>query len=162
MTTVTVALPGTPGADEIVRAYLTEVASRWHGRPATPEEVDRALRDEPYDDLQGATGVFFTATSAARVVGCAGARFGDGVAEVTKVFTRADHRGRGVARRLLDAVERACAVRGIGALQLDTRAELQEACALYERNGYERVEPFNEEPYSDRWYRKTLGRSGRP
>lgn len=162
MTTVTVAVPGTPGADEIVRAYLTEVASRWHGRPVTPEEVDRALRDEPYDDLEGETGVFFTAASASRVVGCAGARFGDGVAEVTKVFTRAEHRGRGVARQLLDAVERACAARGIGTLQLDTRAELQEACALYERHGFERVEAFNEEPYSDSWYRKTLGRSERP
>jgi len=53
-------------------------------------------------------------------------------------------------------VEQACRDRGVGTIRLDTRAELEEACALYERVGFVRVEPFNNEPYSDRWYVKSL------
>jgi hypothetical protein len=32
---------------------------------------------------------------------------------------------------------------------------------MYERNGFERVHAFNDEPYSDRWYSKTLASSVR-
>ena len=54
------------------------------------------------------------------------------------------------------AVEQACRERAVGTLRLDTRAALEEACAMYERNGFERVDAFSDEPYSDRWYSKTL------
>lgn len=154
--------PGSPPADAIVRAYLADVASRYYGRPATPDEVDQVLRDEPYADLQGDTGVFLVAVrgdavQGDRAVACAGARFGAGVAELTKVFTLPSHRGQGLGRRLVRHVETLCRERGIGAVRLDTRSDLGEACALYESLGYERVAPFNDEPYSDRWYRTRLG-----
>jgi hypothetical protein len=41
-------------------------------------------------------------------------------------------------------------VRTIGTIRLGTRAALAEACATYERNGFERVDALNDEPYSDR------------
>lgn len=148
--------PASTEAAGIVRAYMEDVASRWYGRPASIDEVDQALRDEPYDDLQGDTGLLLVALDDGRPVGCAGVRFLDGTAELTKVFTARAHRGRGIAPRLLDAVDVAVRARGIATLRLDTRAALTEACALYERHGYERVDPFNDEPYSDRWYCKTL------
>ena len=140
---------------------MSDVASRWYGRQATPDEVDEAVHGEPYDDLQGASGVFLVAIEDGRAIGCAGVRFGDGSAELTKVFTRPDHRGRGLGSRLLDAAEQACKERGIATLRLDTRAELREACSLYERNGFERVAAFNNEPYSDRWYLKELDHNAR-
>ncbi|MFG6401023.1 GNAT family N-acetyltransferase [Microbacterium sp. P04] len=157
MFTIETARPGSAIADSLVSAYLTDVASRWHGRAATPGEVAAALRDEPYDDLNGDTGVFFIATSGGRAIACAGARFVHGVAELTKVFTLPSHRGKGAGGELLRAVEQACRDRGISTLRLDTRAQLKEACALYERLGFARVEAFNDGPYSDRWYSKSLG-----
>jgi len=51
--------------------------------------------------------------------------------------------------------------RAVGTLRLDTRAALAEACAMYERNGFERVDAFSDELYSDRWYSKTLEASVR-
>ena len=156
MLTIETALPGEPVAVSILRLYLSEVASRWYGRPATANEVDRALQDEPADDLTGETGVLLLALDDGEPVACAGARFRGDVAELTKVFTRPDARGRGIGRRLVEAVERACVDRRIAVVQLDTREELAEAGALYERLGYRRVEAFNDEPYSDRWYRKDL------
>ncbi|MBT1544386.1 GNAT family N-acetyltransferase [Curtobacterium aurantiacum] len=148
--------PGSVRADAIVRAYLTEVASRWYGRVATSAEVDRALHEEPYDDLQEDSGVFVVANDGEAAVACVGVRFVGHVGELTKVFTLPEHRGRGVGSALLRHVEAVCRVRGITSLRLDTRAELAEACALYERLGFMRVPPFNDDPYSDRWYAKPL------
>ncbi|WP_372449779.1 GNAT family N-acetyltransferase [Curtobacterium flaccumfaciens] len=98
---VETAHPGAAGSDAIVRDYLTEVASRWYGRVATSAEVDRALDEEPYDDLQGHSGVFLVAADGGPVVGCAGVRFVGAVGELTKVFTLPEHRGRGVGSALL-------------------------------------------------------------
>jgi len=150
--------PSAATAQDVLRAYTTEVASRWYGRTATEDEVVRALADEPSDDLRAPTGAFLVAVEDDRAVGCVGVRWRSGSAELTKVFTRPEHRGRGVATRLLDAAEGACRANGVDVVRLDTRAELAEACALYERRGYERVDPFNDEPYSDRWYAKQVGR----
>lgn len=148
--------PGAGRADAIVRDYLTEVASRWSGRAATPAEVDRAMLDEPFDDLQGNSGLFVVASDGGAVVACAGVRFVGVVGELTKVFTLPDCRGRGVGSALLRHVAEVSRARGITSLRLDTRAELAEACALYERLGFVQVAPFNDDPYSDRWYAKVL------
>lgn len=148
--------PGAGRADAIVRDYLTEVASRWYRRAATAAEVDRALADEPYDDLQGDTGVFLVASDGGEPIACAGARFVGDLAELTKVFTLPTHRGQGVGSVLLRRLEDELRARGIVSVRLDTRAELAEACALYERIGFERVAAFNDDPYSDRWYAKRL------
>jgi len=148
-------------AAQIVRDYMVDVASRWYRRPATNDEVDQALHDEPYEDLQGFTGMLLVAVEGGRPIGCAGVRFLGNVAELTKVFTLPSYRGRGVGSQLLRAVEQACRERAVGALRLDTRAALAEACAMYERNGFERVDAFSDEPYSDRWYSKTLEASVR-
>jgi 4-hydroxy-4-methyl-2-oxoglutarate aldolase len=41
-------------------------------------------------------------------------------------------------------------------LRLDTRADLTEARRLYTRHGYREVAPFNDGPYADHWFAKTL------
>ena len=143
-------------AHRLIRAYMTDVASRWYGRPASPEEVEQALVDEPYDDLRGPSGALFVALEGTHGIGCAGVRFAARYAELTKFSTLPDHRGRGVGSLLLQAIEGACRARAIDTLRLDTRAALHEACALYERAGFERVDAFNDEPFSDRWYSKAL------
>ncbi|PFG35593.1 acetyltransferase (GNAT) family protein [Flavimobilis soli] len=156
MTTIEVVDPSSPVAAQIVRAYMADVASRYYGRPATTAEIDKALLDEPFDDLAGPSGVLLVALRDGEPVACAGARFVDDTAELTKVFTTASARGSGLARRLVATLEQMFAERGLRTVRLDTRSDLVEACALYESIGYRRVEPFNDEPYSDRWYAKRL------
>lgn len=156
MPTIEIAPPGTPAADAIVRDYLSDVASRFYGRPATSAEVDQALRDEPYGDLTAPAGVFLLAFEADEPVACAGARFVGDVAELTKIFTRPVWRGRGLGAQLVGMLEEAAREHGARTVRLDTRGELAEACALYERLGYARVTAFNADPYSDRWYAKSL------
>ena len=156
MQTIEVGIPGTVDADGIVRAYMTEVVSRYHGRSAADGELDAALADEPYDDLQGPTGVLLLVRDGEAVVACAGARFVDDEAELTKVYTAPASRGQRIARRLIQALEDVARSRGAGALRLNTRSDLAEACALYEYLGFRSVTAFNADPYADRWYRKDL------
>ena len=156
MFTIETLHPDSAAAAVIVRAYLTDVASRWYGRPASLEEVDKALTEEPFDDLRGDSGCLLGVMEDGRAIACAGVRFVEGIAELTKVFTLPTERGRGAGTLLLRAVEQLCRDREVSTIRLDTRAELAEACALYERLGFARVEPFNAEPYSDRWYAKAL------
>ena len=79
----------------------------------------------------------------------------------THVDLRPPARGLGLGRRLLTRTRTARA-RGHGArtLQLETNRTLAEAIALYRSSGYREVEPFNDEPYAQHWFEKTL--SGPP
>lgn len=158
MRSIEVVEPGSPAAAQIVRWYLHDVASRYYGRPATVAEVDQALLDEPFDDLTSPTGILLVTFEDDTPVACAGARFIGDTAELTKVFTTPAARGSGQARQLIARLEQMFAGGGIVTVRLDTHHRLVEACALYERLGYRRVEPFNAEPYSDRWYAKPIAR----
>ena len=57
-----------------LREYFTDVASRYYGRPATRDEVDAALRDDPSDDLASPRGALVVALEGTVVLGCAGLR----------------------------------------------------------------------------------------
>jgi GNAT superfamily N-acetyltransferase len=59
-------------------------------------------------------------------------------AEIAKMMTRLNHRGRGIARALLQEAERQAADRGRTLLNLDT-AEEEGAAGFYEKQGYTRA-----------------------
>lgn len=72
--------------------------------------------------------------SGRRAIGAARLRpYGDGVGKVERVAVRGAHRGEGVGRRLMAAVERTAAERGFETLALDSQTH---AAGFYERLGY--------------------------
>jgi ribosomal protein S18 acetylase RimI-like enzyme len=164
--------PHSSVAEKIIRAYLFEVASRYHGRPVTPEELDQAVLDEPWNELENPTGLFLVAMDDGVPVACGGLRFvrddektssdaesGGGAAEITKLFTREERRGEGIGSRLMLRLENTARQAGATVLRLDTRTDLAEARRLYERLGFIEVPAFNTEPHSNRWYAKDIGAS---
>lgn len=64
--------------------------------------------------------------------------------ELKRMFTRPDHRGRGVAGRLLGFLEAEAAARGCLCFMLETGYLQPEALGLYERFGYRRRGPFGD------------------
>lgn len=150
--------PGGERAQEVVRAYMDDVASRYYQRPATPGEVDAALAADPVDDLAAPGGLLVIATGSDGVVlGCAGLRLlPDAIGEVVKVYVTASGRGRGLGARLVKEIERLAAVHGCASVRLDTRSDLVEARRLYARLGYIEVAPFNAGPYAEHWLAKDL------
>jgi GNAT superfamily N-acetyltransferase len=152
--------PVSPGSAEgrmVLGAYFRDIASRYHGREATRDEVDAAMNAEPSDDLCPPRGVFFVARYGGAVIGCAGLRLiTAGIGEVTRVFVKPEARRRGVGQLLLEAVEGAARRQQVTRLRLDTASHLAEAQQLYIKNGYREVPPFNDGRLAEVWYEKSL------
>jgi GNAT superfamily N-acetyltransferase len=70
-------------------------------------------------------------------------------------------RGLGLGRRLLATLEACACGAGATIARIETNSDLTEALALYRATGWTQVEPFNEEPFADRWLEKRLPARGR-
>jgi putative acetyltransferase len=78
-------------------------------------------------------------------VACGAIVPGPEYAELKRMYTRPDHRGRGLARAILALLEKEARARGAVLFALETGYLQPEAIALYERCGYLRCGPFG--PY---------------
>ena len=76
--------------------------------------------------------------------------------EAKHVFVAPGGRGRGVATAVMDALEQQAVTFGATSIVLDTNDSLAAAGAMYRSRGYERTEPFNENPNATAWYRKPV------
>ncbi|WP_344962748.1 GNAT family N-acetyltransferase [Streptomyces thioluteus] len=159
--TIAPAPAGSPVADALLRAYLADVAGRWyrlrHQRPCTPEEFERHLAEIRDDDLDPPRGVLLVARRGDEPAGCAGLRrLDDERAEVTRMYVRPAHRGRGVAPALLTALEETARLWGAARVVLETRRDLTEARALYARHGYTAIPAYVHGPHAEVWLGKEL------
>ncbi|MFF5402596.1 GNAT family N-acetyltransferase [Streptomyces misionensis] len=153
--------PGSPVAAALWRAYYTEVSDRWYlryeGRRTDPAELEREIAAATGAELAPPTGRLLVGWYGGTAAGTAGVRLLDArTAELTRVFVRADLRGRGGAPLLVAAAEEAARALGARRLVLDTRDDLVEARALYARLGYTETGPHNQDPYAEHWFRKEL------
>ena len=89
-------------------------------------------------------------------VGCGSLRCFPAYAEIKRMWVDRAVRGTGVGSQLLVALETLARKSGAKVIRLDTNKALREAQRLYCRNGYSEVERFNDEPYADLWFEKTL------
>lgn len=126
-----------PDARRLISAALADLGQRYGGEgdetPVAPDEFD-----PPH-------GAFLIAYLAGQPVGCGGWRsHGDAgeVAELKRMYTEPQARGRGVARRVLAAVERSAREHGRKRLILECGTRQPEAISLYESSGYQRIENF--------------------
>jgi GNAT superfamily N-acetyltransferase len=92
-------------------------------------------------------------------VACGGVCRHDGTdtAEVHRMYTRPDMRGRGYAIAVLAELERAAAEAGCSQVVLETGQLNPEAIALYRRCGYEPIAAFG--PYAGTAHSRCFGRS---
>jgi len=57
---------------------------------------------------------------------------------------------------VLQTLEALAQETGLKTLRLETNRALKQAQALYRKEGYREVDPFNEEPYAHHWFEKRL------
>jgi putative acetyltransferase len=67
-----------------------------------------------------------------------------GHAEMKRMFVRAEARGIGLGRRLLNALEEVACHRNITQISLETGIKQSEAIALYRTSGYQDCPPFGD------------------
>ena len=78
------------------------------------------------------------------------------IGEIARMWVDKPHRGLGLARRLLVALERQAAELGFRTVRLDTNRALDEAKAMYRSAGYQEIPRYNDNPYADHWFEKRL------
>ena len=125
-----------PVVQRLIAEAMAELSRRYGG---TGDDTPVAATD-----FAAPSGAFFVAydPSGGRLLGCAGWRAHGEDAELKRMFTVPAARGRGVARRILTAVEESARERGCKRVILETGDRQPEAIALYLRSGYERIEDF--------------------
>ena len=90
-------------------------------------------------------------------VGCGAVRaWAPGIAEIKRMWVAPEARRLGIGAELLEALERLARRRRAHTIRLDTHATLTEALRLYRRGGYRRIARYNDNPYAQRWFEKTL------
>ena len=89
---------------------------------------------------------FFLARLEGAPVGCGGVALFDNFAEVKRMYTRPEARGRGVAKALLHRIEQEARAAGLPLLYIETGTLQREAIGLYQRNGFRRCAAFG--PYA--------------
>lgn len=94
------------------------------------------------DDFTPPNGVFLVADDGERLVACAAWRRHGDDAELKRMFTAKEARGRGLGRRMLTAIEESARAAGCHRVILETGDRQPEAIALYEKAGYRRIEDF--------------------
>jgi GNAT superfamily N-acetyltransferase len=89
---------------------------------------------------------------------CSGAltRLGKGAAEIKRMYVVPAARRRGIARRLLAALEDVARDMGCDVARLDTGARQPHAQALYEASGYVAIPDYNANPKAAFWGEKRL------
>ncbi|AGL20428.1 GNAT family N-acetyltransferase [Actinoplanes sp. N902-109] len=123
-----------PDVQALIGLALAELSRRYGGSgddtPVAPS------------DFAPPNGAFLVAEESGRLLGCAGWRTHGPDAELKRMFTIEQARGRGIARRVLAALEESARAAGRKRVILETGDKQPEAIALYEKCGYERIEDF--------------------
>ena len=144
--------------DEVpaVRALFEEYAAGL-GFSLCFQNFDAELAALPGDYAPPA-GRLFVADVDGQVVGCVALRpQAPGVCELKRLYVKPTHRGRGLGRRLLEALLAEAKAAGYREAVFDTLESMTEALALYRTFAFERTEPYNEHPVCGTlWFRKAL------
>ena len=143
---------GSSSARWCLRRYFELLNERFEG--GFDPDIANPARPQ---DLTPPSGVFLVARTPEKPVGCGALKSaGTGIGEIKRVWVDEGARGLGIGQRILDALESQAREFGLKLLRLDTNKSLTEARALYLKNGYSEVPPFNDDPYPHHWFEKRL------
>ena len=124
--------------------------------PGRGFDPHRGATAEPHQ-VRPPNGAFVVIYLHGQAVGCGAVKHHPGnVTDIKRMWVAEPARGLGLARRLLEHLEDLARKHGSAHAHLETSDVLPEAIALYRSAGYAEVPPFNDEPFADRWFTKTL------
>src|ERR671921_525768 len=145
--------PEAPAAQRCLRAYVGELNRRAPARGFDPSQGSTA---EPHE-VRPPHGAFVVVYLRGEPIACGAVKHHPGeVTDIKRMWVAESARGLGLGRRLLEHLEGLASQHGSRTVRLETGDVLGEAISLYRSAGYVEVDPFNHEPFADRWFAKPL------
>lgn len=144
--------PRAAEAESCLQKYYAELAARF------PNGFELHADDAPpAEEFLPPGGCMLVARLFGEPVGCGVMRtLAPGVGEIKRMWLSPQVRGLGLGRRLLRELERAAAARKLSIVRLDTNGSLAEALRLYRASGYREIPRYNDNPYAQHWFEKSL------
>lgn len=144
--------PRDPQSVFCLNEYYAELGRRFQ----TGFDVNLSC-DPQATDMIAPRGAFLVALSDGMPIGCVGVKGSGGpIAEIKRLWIAPSARGLGMAKRLMTDAEARAKELGINTLRLDTNSALPEAIRLYQTTGWAEIDRFNDDPYPDHFFEKTL------
>jgi putative acetyltransferase len=129
---------GSPDAQPLISALDAELGALY------PPEQRFGPNARP-EQFEAGSGTFLMARAAGRAVGCGGVRLLDATtAEVKRMYVEPSHRGTGLGRAVLSALEAAARQMGVRRLVLETGIYQNAAIAVYRGAGFTEVDCWGE------------------
>lgn len=125
--------------DDLARPLITDLAREYDARYGDffGEPASRELSRYPASDFASPHGAFLLLLEDGHpVAGGAFKRYDETTAELKRVWTHPDRRGRGLGRRVVAELEAEALRRGYSAIFLTTGPRQPEAVRLYLASGY--------------------------
>lgn len=120
-------------------------------------DLEAEIAAGPPAELNGPDGVLLLARADGEPAGLGGVRHLDTeAAEVKSMYVSPAFRGHGLARKILEELERIAREHGCHRLRLDTSDYLSAAIALYSGAGFREVPPYNQNPKASLWFERQL------
>jgi DNA-binding MarR family transcriptional regulator/GNAT superfamily N-acetyltransferase len=149
---ITAVDPEHPDARYCLAEYVAEL-NRRSQRGFDPSVGATALPHE----VRPPAGQFFVAYLHGEAIGCGAVKHHAGApTEIKRMWIAPAARGLGLGRRLLEELEACALAGGARVARIETSTVLTEALALYRSTGWIEVPAFNDEPFADHWFEKTL------
>ena len=128
--------PRSPEVQELLSAFIEEVRKRYEEPPADVGYFDPGLVSVPRS-------VFLVVRSEGKAIGCGAlVPMGEEVVEVKRMFVVPSERGHGIAKKILEELERFAREFEYDAIRLETGVKQPESIALYGKDGFYRIPNF--------------------
>ena len=135
-----------PLAQAFVQQLLVDLNERYANLDESDDpDDDDYLAEVTPAMVQAPHGTFLVAWVNGEPAGCGALKPLDSdpsIGEIKRMYTAETARRRGISRRILARLEEIAADRGYTRIQLETGTAQPEAMALYDAQGWYRVEPY--------------------
>ena len=112
-----------------------------HNMSFCPPEICHLTQPEEMERIDS---ILFGVFCDNSLVGMGGLKLYDDYAEVTRMYIKETFRGKGLAFRLMERLQKAAEERSYKLLRLETSTKFEAAYRFYLRCGFELCEPFGE------------------